>query len=59
LVTPPVGPGLYVAMVQADVSLKDIFLWSLPFLIILLLVMAIINIFPVFSLWLPALYQLI
>lgn len=58
LVTPPVGPGLYMAMIQADVSLKEIFKWSIPFLLALLASMVIINIFPVLSLWLPSLYGL-
>jgi tripartite ATP-independent transporter DctM subunit len=59
LVTPPIGPGLYVAMVEADVPLKDIIIWIIPFLLTLILVLAIVNIFPVFSLWLPSVYGLI
>ncbi|MBI5591771.1 MAG: TRAP transporter large permease [Deltaproteobacteria bacterium] len=58
LITPPVGPGLYVAMVQAKVSLKEIFYWTVPFLLALIGVMVIVNVFPVFSLWLPASYGL-
>ena len=58
LITPPVGPGLYVAMVQAKVSLKEIFYWTVPFLLALIGVMVIVNVFPVFSLWLPAFYGL-
>lgn len=59
LITPPVGPGLFVAMVQANVSLKEIFYWTIPFLLALLGVMVVVNIFPVFSLWLPTFYGLI
>jgi len=59
LVTPPVGPGLYVAMLQADVKLKDIVLWSIPFFIALIVSMIFINAFPVFSIWLPTLFGLL
>ncbi|MFZ3047336.1 MAG: TRAP transporter large permease [Desulfatirhabdiaceae bacterium] len=59
LLTPPVGPGLYVAMVQADVSQKEIFFWIIPFLVALIVVMGIVTVFPVLSVWLPAFYGLI
>jgi TRAP-type C4-dicarboxylate transport system permease large subunit len=39
--------------------LKDIIIWIIPFLLTLILVLAIVNIFPVFSLWLPSVYGLI
>lgn len=58
LVTPPVGPGLYVAMIQANIPLKEIFYWIIPFILALLGAMALINIFPVFSVWLPSFYGL-
>ena len=58
LVTPPVGPGLYVAMIQASIPLKEIFFWTVPFILALVGAMIVINIFPVFSLWLPAFYGL-
>jgi tripartite ATP-independent transporter DctM subunit len=59
LLTPPVGPGLYVAMVQADVLQKEIFFWIIPFLVALIAVMGIVTVFPVLSVWLPAFYGLI
>ena len=59
LVTPPVGPGLYIAMVQADIPLREIFYWMIPFLTILLGTIAVINIFPAVSTWLPGLFGLI
>ena len=53
LVTPPVGPGLYIAMLQADIPLREIFYWIIPFLLALFGAMAVINIFPIISTWLP------
>ena len=58
LITPPVGPGLYVAMIQGDIPLKDIFIWIIPFLVSILGAMVLINIFPIFSTWLPTVYGL-
>ena len=58
LITPPVGPGLYVAMIEGNILLKDIFLWIMPFLVAMFLAMAVINIFPIFSTWLPTYYGL-
>ena len=58
LVTPPVGPGLYVAMLQADISLKEIFYWMIPFLIAVLAAILIIIVFPGLSTWLPSVYGL-
>ncbi|MCF8106700.1 MAG: TRAP transporter large permease [Desulfohalobiaceae bacterium] len=54
LVTPPVGPGLYVAMLQADIPVKEILYWTVPFLMALIGAMVVINVFPVFSVWLPS-----
>jgi len=59
LVTPPVGPGLYVAMIQADIPLREIFKWIVPFIITLLCAMVIINIFPCISTFLPEFFKLI
>lgn len=51
LVTPPVGPGLYVVMSQNQMKMGELFKAMLPFLDAMLL--AIINIFPALSTWLP------
>lgn len=59
LVTPPVGPGLYIAMIQAEIPLKEIFYWILPFLAALFSAMALINAFPIISTWLPGISGLI
>lgn len=58
LVTPPVGPGLYIAMIEADIPLGKLFVWMIPFLLALLATMCIINIFPIISTWLPDLFHL-
>ena len=58
LITPPVGPGLYVAMLQADINLKQIVYWMVPFLISVLIAILIIIIFPSISTWLPTVYGL-
>ena len=58
LITPPVGPGLYVAMIEGNIPLKDILVWIIPFLAAMFVAMAIVNIFPIFSTWLPTVYGL-
>jgi len=55
LVTPPVGPGLYIAMVQADIRMGPLFKATLPFLLVVLLVLVVIAAVPALSTWLPAL----
>lgn len=55
LVTPPVGPGLYIAMVQADIRMGPLFKATLPFLAAVMLVLVLIAALPVLSTWLPAL----
>ncbi len=59
LITPPVGPGLYIAMIQADIPMREIFYWILPFLVALLTTMVLINCFPLISTWLPGITGLI
>lgn len=54
LVTPPVGPGLYIAMVQADIRMGPLFKATIPFLLAVLLVLVLIAAVPQFSTWLPA-----
>lgn len=55
LVTPPVGPGLYIAMVQADIRMGALFKATIPFLIAVLAVLILIAAVPQLSTWLPAL----
>ena len=55
LVTPPVGPGLYIAMVQADIRMWPLFKATLPFLGAVMLAMLLIAAVPELSTWLPAL----
>ncbi len=54
LVTPPVGPGLYIAMVQADLRMGPLFKATLPFLLAVMAVMVLIAAVPALSTWLPA-----
>ncbi|WP_027854898.1 TRAP transporter large permease [Marinobacterium litorale] len=53
LVTPPVGPGLYIAMTAANLPMGRLFKAMLPFLATMLLSMLIIALIPAISLWLP------
>lgn len=55
LVTPPVGPGLYIAIVQADIRMGPLFRATAPFLAMVMLVMILIAAVPEISTWLPAL----
>lgn len=53
LVTPPLGPGLFVVMAGTDISMSRLFMAMVPFLLAMFLFMALINILPILSLWLP------
>jgi tripartite ATP-independent transporter DctM subunit len=53
LVTPPVGPGLYLAMDATGLGMMQIVRSALPFLAVFILVIAIVVIFPSLSVWLP------
>lgn len=55
LVTPPVGPGLYIAMTTSNLPMGKLFMAMVPFLVAVLLSMFIIAMFPSISLWLPSL----
>ncbi|SEG59547.1 TRAP transporter large permease [Marinobacterium lutimaris] len=55
LVTPPVGPGLYIAMTAANLPMGRLFIAMLPFLATMLISMLIIALIPQISLWLPSL----
>lgn len=55
LVTPPVGPGLFVVMSQNQMKMGELFKAMTPFLLMMLGMMALINALPALSLWLPRL----
>lgn len=55
LVTPPVGPGLYIAMVAADIRMGPLFRATLPFLAAVLGCIVLIAAVPALSTWLPKL----
>ncbi len=55
LVTPPVGPGLYIAMTASNLPMGSLFKAMLPFLFAMLLSMLVIAFIPQLSLWLPSL----
>ncbi len=53
LVTPPVGPGLFVVMAQNQMKMGALFKAMIPFLAMMLAMMAVINALPLLSTWLP------
>ena len=55
LVTPPVGPGLYIAMVAADIRMGALFKATVPFLFAVLACLILIAALPALSTWLPSL----
>ena len=55
LITPPVGLNLYVLKgVAPEVPLPTVLKGSLPFVLLMLLAMALISVFPGIALWLPS-----
>jgi C4-dicarboxylate transporter DctM subunit len=58
-ITPPVGFNLYVmkGIVPENVSLTDIILGSLPFVVLQAAALALIMIFPKIALWLPSMMK--
>jgi TRAP-type mannitol/chloroaromatic compound transport system permease large subunit len=57
--TPPFGYNLFLmrAMAPKEVSLMDIYRSVIPFVLLMILGLAIIITFPQVALWLPSLYQ--
>ena len=54
MITPPVGLNLYILkQVVPDLSLSEIILGALPFVVVLLAGLVVVMIFPELSLWLP------
>ena len=56
LVTPPVGPGLFIAMAIAKLQIIPLFRAILPFLFAMLVSMILIAYIPELSLWLPSVF---
>jgi tripartite ATP-independent transporter DctM subunit len=54
LVTPPVGPGLYIAMVQAEIRMGPLFRATIPFLAMVMAALVLIAAVPALSTWLPS-----
>jgi len=57
LITPPFGMVVYAmsATLGADATVEEIFIGSLPFLLMMFLVLGLVIAFPILSLWLPGL----
>jgi|TARA_B100000686_G_C16736927_1_gene944212 tripartite ATP-independent transporter DctM subunit len=53
IITPPMGIGLFIAGRVANVPVDQVLKYSTPFLIPLLISLAVITLFPQISLWLP------
>ena len=56
--TPPFGYNLFLmrAMAPKEISLADIYRSIVPFVLVMILGMAIIMVFPQIALWLPQWY---
>jgi TRAP-type mannitol/chloroaromatic compound transport system permease large subunit len=56
--TPPFGYNLFLmrAMAPPEVTLRDIYVSIIPFVLVMMLGLAIIMVFPQIALWLPSLY---
>jgi len=53
-ISPPVGIGCYIVHGVTNVALMDVFIGALPFLIVMLVCVAILVVFPQISLFLPS-----
>jgi C4-dicarboxylate transporter, DctM subunit len=53
LVTPPYGLLLFMMVKIADVPLKDLVIDVFPFLVVMIIALALLTLFPDFVLWLP------
>ena len=55
LITPPVGLNLYVVQsLRRSGSLNDVIFGSLPFVVAMLVMIALLALFPALALWLPS-----
>lgn len=57
LVTPPVGPGLYIAMMQTELRMAPLFVATLPFLLATIAALVLVAALPQLSTWLPSLMK--
>jgi tripartite ATP-independent transporter DctM subunit len=58
LITPPVGLNLYVVQsLRSGGSLNDVIAGSLPFVVAMVVLIALLAIFPGLALWLPSLFR--
>lgn len=59
MITPPVGLNLFVlqGVVPKEITTKDIALGALPFVLVLLLGLALVMIFPAIATWLPGMLR--
>jgi len=54
LITPPVGMNLYILRGVSNATLGEIALGAAPFVLALMVDLAILTAFPILSLWLPS-----
>jgi tripartite ATP-independent transporter DctM subunit len=57
--TPPFGYNLFLmrAMAPKEITLQDVYISIIPFVLVMMLGLAIVMAFPQIALWLPSLYQ--
>jgi tripartite ATP-independent transporter DctM subunit len=53
LLTPPVGPGLYIVMMEMKIPMGPLFRATIPFLLAILISLFLVCVFPELSIWLP------
>ncbi|MDY3331651.1 MAG: TRAP transporter large permease [Pelistega sp.] len=56
VLTPPVGPGLFIVMSQTGVAMKPLMKMMIPFLLVILVVVIAIIALPELSVWLPSVF---
>jgi len=56
-ITPPVGVNLYLAAGVSKTAIEDIVKENMPFLLVTLLVLVIVNLVPGLSTWIPSLIK--
>ena len=56
-ITPPVGVNLYLAAGVSKTSIEDLIKQNMPFLLVSLLVLVIVNLVPGLSTWIPSLIK--
>lgn len=58
MITPPVGLNLYILKtVVPELRLEEIMLGALPFVVVLIIGLAVLMIFPSLALWLPSMMR--